>query len=120
MKPSAEPPVGAPSSSGSVVGASLLVRPYAPVQLNGAASAGGGGGASALGVISTAPTAVESATAATLPNNSFFIASFLCRPGAPEPPLVGPRPIAGIVYIMRTGLFARKSRPRPVNVSLCP
>src|SRR5882757_3476628 len=85
MKPSEEPPIGAPSIRASVEGASLLVRPYAPVQLNGAASAGGGGGASALGVISTAPTAVESATAATLPNNSFFIASFLCRPGAPEP-----------------------------------
>src|SRR3981189_1793662 len=120
MKPSEEPPIGAPSIRASAEGARLLVRPYAPVQLNGAASAGGGGGASVLDVISTAPTAEESATAATLPNNSFFIASFLCRPGAPEPPLVGPRPIAGIVYIMRTGVFARKSRPTPVNVRLCP
>src|SRR6266545_897853 len=99
---------------------SAELRPYAPVQLNGAASAGGGGGASALGVISTAPTAVENAAAATPPSNSFFIASILCRPGAPEPRLVGPRPIAGIIYIMRTGVLARKSRPRPVNVRLCP
>src|SRR6266545_3386687 len=101
---------------------SAELRPYVPVQLNGAASAGGGGGASALGVISTAPTAVENAAAATPPSNSFFIASILCWPGAPEPRLVGPRPIAGILYIYYAhgGPRPQVQAQRPVNVGLCP
>src|SRR5436309_6982832 len=94
-KLSAVPPIGAPSNRGSEAGASLLVRPYSPIQLSGVASAGGTD--SGTGVGSAAPTAVESAAAATPPSNNFLIASILCRPSCCAP-LVSPRPIAGIAY----------------------
>src|SRR6266542_1716891 len=53
-------------------GVSVFMRPYIPVQLYGAASAGGR--ASKAGPISTAKAAVESAASATLPSNSLVIA----------------------------------------------